>query len=51
MKKRPGSLAYLAMASHSLSHTQLWGKVEEGLKSSFSSEKKQNITKNKYGKY
>ncbi|BAP30296.1 uncharacterized protein CHSO_1259 [Chryseobacterium sp. StRB126] len=45
MKKRPGSLAYLAMASHSLSHTQLWGKVEEGLQSSFSSEKKAKYNK------
>lgn len=45
MIKRPGSLAYLSMASHSLSHTQLWGKVEEGLKSSFSSEKKAKYNK------
>lgn len=37
--KRPGTLPYLAMASHSLSHTQLWGKAEEGLKSAFSSRK------------
>lgn len=37
--KRPGTLPYLAMASHSLSHTQLWGKAEEGLKSAFSSGK------------
>lgn len=37
--KRPGTLPYLAMASHSLSHTQLWGKVDEGLKNAFSSGK------------
>lgn len=37
--KRPGTIPYLAMASHSLSHTQFWPKVEEGLKGSFSSGK------------
>lgn len=37
--KRPGTLPYLATASHSLSHTQLWAKAEEGLKSAFSSGK------------
>lgn len=37
MEKRPGTLPYLATASHSLSHTQLWEKAEEGLKSAFSS--------------
>ena len=36
---RPGSIPYLATASHSLSHTQFWKKVETGLKSSFSSGK------------
>ncbi|REC46151.1 hypothetical protein [Chryseobacterium pennipullorum] len=35
----PGSISYLAMASHSLSHTQLWKRVEDGLKDSFSSGK------------
>jgi hypothetical protein len=35
--KAPGSVSYLAMASHSLSHTQLWKKVEDGLRNSFSS--------------
>jgi len=39
MLERPGSLPYLAMASHSLSHTQFWEKAEEGLKSAFSSGK------------
>ncbi|MCE3075690.1 hypothetical protein [Chryseobacterium gwangjuense] len=39
MFERPGSLPYLAMASHSLSHTQFWEKAEEGLKSAFSSGK------------
>lgn len=37
--KAPGSLSYLAMASHSLSHTQLWKKVEDSLKDVFSSGK------------
>ena len=36
---RPGSIPYLAMNSHSLSHTQFWKDVEEGLKDSFSSGK------------
>ncbi|MBL3547846.1 hypothetical protein [Chryseobacterium sp. KMC2] len=35
--KAPGSVSYLAMASHSLSHTQLWKRVEDGLRNSFSS--------------
>lgn len=39
LDKRPGSIPYLAMASHSLSHTQFWKKVEEGLRGSFSSGK------------
>lgn len=47
MLKRPGTLAYLAMASHSLSHTQLWGKVEEGLKNSFGSGKNPTYRKKK----
>ncbi|AXO81401.1 hypothetical protein DZC78_13710 [Olleya aquimaris] len=34
-----GSLAHFATVSHGLSHTRLWDKVEEGLKSSFSSGK------------
>lgn len=37
--KRPGTLPYLAMASHSLSHTQLRKGVEDGLKNAFSSGK------------
>ena len=37
--KRPGTIPYLAMISHSLSHTQFWPEVEEGLKSAFSSGK------------
>jgi hypothetical protein len=37
--KRPGTIPYLAMASHSLSHTQFWPDVEAGLKKSFSSGK------------
>ena len=39
LAKKPGSFPYLAMVSHSLSHTQFWPKVEEGLKSAFSSGK------------
>lgn len=37
MIKRPGTVPYLAMASHSLSHTQFWPEVEAGLKGAFSS--------------
>lgn len=37
LDKRPGSIPYLAMASHSLSHTQFWQQVEDGLRGSFSS--------------
>lgn len=39
LDKRPGSVPYLAMASHSLSHTQFWKEVEDGLRGSFSSGK------------
>lgn len=39
MMKRPGTIPYLAMTSHSLSHTKFWSEVEEGLKSAFSSGK------------
>ena len=39
MIKRPGTIPYLAMASHSLSHTTFWKEVEEGLKEAFSSGK------------
>ncbi len=39
MMTRPGTIPYLAMASHSLSHTQFWPEVESGLKNSFSSGK------------
>lgn len=39
LAKKPGSLAYLAMASHSLSHTLFWKEVEAGLKEAFSSAK------------
>lgn len=37
MMKRPGTVPYLAMAAHSLSHTQFWPEVEQGLKNAFSS--------------
>jgi hypothetical protein len=37
--KRPGTIQYLAMKSHSLSHTQFWKDVEDGLKNAFSSGK------------
>jgi hypothetical protein len=33
----PGSVPYLAMASHSLSHTRFWPEVETGLRGAFSS--------------
>lgn len=39
MLKRPGTLGYLVMVSHSLVHIQLWRKAEEGVKKSFSSGK------------
>ncbi|MGU3373617.1 hypothetical protein [Chryseobacterium sp. M5A1_1a] len=39
MFTRPGTIPYLAMSAHSLSHTQFWPKVEEGLKNAFSSGK------------
>ena len=35
--KIPGSIPYLATASHGLSHKQFWPEVEKGLKSAFSS--------------
>lgn len=37
LDKKPGTIPYLAMTSHSLSHTKFWKKVEEGLKEAFSS--------------
>ncbi|WP_375605673.1 hypothetical protein [Flavobacterium davisii] len=39
LDKKLGSIPYLAMVSHSLSHTKFWTEVEEGLKSAFSSAK------------
>lgn len=36
---RPGTVPYLAMVSHSLSHTQFWPQVEQGLRGAFSSGK------------
>jgi len=39
LDKKPGSIPYLAMTSHSLSHTKFWNDVEDGLKSAFSSGK------------
>ena len=39
LDKKPGSIPYLAMVSHSLSHTQFWKEVEDGLRNSFSSGK------------
>jgi hypothetical protein len=35
--KRPGTIPYLAMVSHGLSHTQFWPKVETALRGAFSS--------------
>lgn len=37
--KRPGTIPYLAMASHGLSHTQFWPEVESAIKHVFSSGK------------
>ncbi|MBT2564808.1 hypothetical protein J7E50_25875 [Pedobacter sp. ISL-68] len=37
LDKKPGSIPYLAMTSHSLSHTRFWPKIEEGLRGAFSS--------------
>lgn len=37
MTERPGTIPYLATASHSLSHTQFWADVEKGLRGAFSS--------------
>ncbi len=37
MPSRPGSVPYLALASHSLSHTQFWEDVKTELESAFSS--------------
>lgn len=39
LKKKPGSLSYFAMVSHSLSHTKFWDELKEALMSSFSSGK------------
>ncbi len=36
---KPGSIIYLAMVSHSLSHTRFWKDVENGLRDSFTSGK------------
>lgn len=36
---QPGSIPYLATVSHSLSHTQLFPEIEDGLKNAFSSGK------------
>lgn len=47
MMHRPGTVPYLAMASHSLSHTQFWPEVEAGLKKSFSSGRNPGYMKNK----
>jgi hypothetical protein len=37
MMKRPGTIPYLAIASHGLSHSQFWPEVEGALKGVFSS--------------
>ena len=44
--KRPGSVPYLAMNSHSLSHTQFWPEVEKELKNAFSSGKSRKYKEN-----
>ena len=45
LDKKPGSIPYLAMVSHGLSHTQFWPDVEKGLKSAFSSGKNPGYVK------
>ena len=45
MMKRPGTIPYLAMTSHGLSHTKFWTEVEEELKKSFSSGKNSGYKK------
>jgi len=47
MMKRPGTIPYLAMISHGLSHTQFWPEVEDGLKNVFSSGKNPGYKKKK----
>ncbi len=47
LTKRPGSLPYLAMTSHGLSHTKFWDEVEKGLRSAFSSGKNFGYNPNK----
>lgn len=39
LTEKPGSVPYLAMVSHSLSHTKLFDEVKDALASSFSSGK------------
>lgn len=43
--ERPGTIPYLAMKSHGLSHTQFWPEVENGLRNSFSSGKNAGFKK------
>lgn len=45
LAERPGTIPYLAMKSHSLSHTQFWPGVEEGLRGAFSSGKNSGYKK------
>ncbi|WP_029269198.1 hypothetical protein [Flavobacterium sp. KJJ] len=45
MMKRPGTIPYLAMTSHGLSHTQFWPEVEDGLRNAFSSGKNHGYKK------
>jgi hypothetical protein len=45
LDKKPGSIPYLAMVSHGLSHTQFWPEVENGLKGAFSSGKNPGYVK------
>lgn len=42
---RPGTIPYLAMISHGLSHTQFWPEVENGLRNAFSSGKNPGFKK------
>ncbi|MBF8455551.1 hypothetical protein IV494_00010 [Kaistella sp. G5-32] len=45
LDQKPGSVVYLATTSHSLSHTQFWKEVENGLKAAFSSPKSSHYKK------
>lgn len=47
IEEKPGSIPYLAMVSHSLSHTKFWDELKKPLMSSFSSGKNPSYKPNK----